>query len=157
MLSLDRTPLAQSILLSNTGKISLWTVFRYFFIWKTDVHSPPNSQISKIPNSKILYLLIPKLLTFSRHVIYSLFYLFVFRVNRALTKGFEDDVGVRTSFYCFTPWTLSNSLKRSRFPSPPGNDGIRYIFFAEEVWAYEVLAAYMQDKEPPLRTGKRYR
>lgn len=35
---------------------------------------------------------------------------FVFRLNGAVTKGFEEDVGTKTSFYGFTVNTMKNSL-----------------------------------------------
>ncbi|XP_019499812.1 PREDICTED: alpha-N-acetylgalactosaminide alpha-2,6-sialyltransferase 2 isoform X3 [Hipposideros armiger] len=35
---------------------------------------------------------------------------YVFRLNGAVTKGFEDDVGTKTSFYGFTVNTMKNSL-----------------------------------------------
>lgn len=36
--------------------------------------------------------------------------LLIFRVNGAIIKGFEDDVGTKTSFYGFTTNSLKNSL-----------------------------------------------
>ena len=69
----------------------------------------------------------------------------------ALTNGYEEDVGTKTSFYCFTPVTLSNTLARGGkfgFRSPPGNKDVRYIFFADNVWTYQLLNAYIRGVEP---------
>ncbi|CAH1271668.1 ST6GALNAC1 [Branchiostoma lanceolatum] len=55
---------------------------------------------------------------------------FVFRVNRAVTSGYESDVGTRTSFYFFTVNTLLGTLQPS-FKEPqfhvPRDRGITYI------------------------------
>ncbi|XP_072023847.1 alpha-N-acetylgalactosaminide alpha-2,6-sialyltransferase 2-like [Amphiura filiformis] len=77
---------------------------------------------------------------------------YVFRVNTALTKGYEDDVGAKTSFYCFTVNTLTNTLMASRkygFVAPPGNTDVRYIFFANELWTYQLINAYIRNVELP--------
>ncbi|XP_078620133.1 alpha-N-acetylgalactosaminide alpha-2,6-sialyltransferase 2-like isoform X1 [Branchiostoma floridae x Branchiostoma japonicum] len=39
---------------------------------------------------------------------------FIFRVNAAIVKGFEADVGSRTSFYFHTATTLQNSLRSAK-------------------------------------------
>ncbi|XP_071964300.1 alpha-N-acetylgalactosaminide alpha-2,6-sialyltransferase 2-like isoform X2 [Antedon mediterranea] len=85
---------------------------------------------------------------------------YVFRVNTALTTGFEEDVGSRTSFYCFTLITLSNTLRGSArygFRSPPYQEGIRYLLFADSPWTYEYLNAVLHDKSPPYSSGKYHR
>ncbi|XP_033116337.1 alpha-N-acetylgalactosaminide alpha-2,6-sialyltransferase 2-like isoform X3 [Anneissia japonica] len=85
---------------------------------------------------------------------------YVFRVNTALTTGFEEDVGRRTSFYCFTMITLSNTLRGSRqfgFRSPPYYEDIRYLFFADSGWTYEYLNAVLHNKPAPFSRGKYHR
>lgn len=84
----------------------------------------------------------------------------LFRVNTAITKGYEDDVGSRTSFYCFTPITLTNTLAGSRkfgFTAPPANDDIRYVFFADNIWTYQLIRSYIQGKDPPRSSDKYHR
>ena len=86
--------------------------------------------------------------------------LLYFRVNTALTKGYEEDVGTKTSFYCFTPITLTNTLAASGkfgFKSPPGNEDVRYVFFADNVWTYQLLNAYIRGVEPPRSSDKYHR
>uniref|UniRef100_A0A803KFD5 alpha-N-acetylgalactosaminide alpha-2,6-sialyltransferase n=1 Tax=Xenopus tropicalis TaxID=8364 RepID=A0A803KFD5_XENTR len=53
---------------------------------------------------------------------------YVFRVNGAVIKGFEDDVGSRTSFYGFTAYTMLASLsdtqlKKRGFSKIPKDNG----------------------------------
>lgn len=53
---------------------------------------------------------------------------FVFRVNGAVIKRFEDDVGTKTSFYGFTTNSLKNSLlayRRDGFKTIP-NDPVTH-------------------------------
>ncbi|XP_077109470.1 alpha-N-acetylgalactosaminide alpha-2,6-sialyltransferase 2-like isoform X2 [Ranitomeya variabilis] len=55
---------------------------------------------------------------------------YVFRVNGAITKGFEKDVGNRTSFYSFSTNTLMNSLNRygkNGFKAVPRTPETRYV------------------------------
>ncbi|CAM9748004.1 unnamed protein product [Lampetra planeri] len=56
---------------------------------------------------------------------------YVFRVNGAITAGFERDVGNRTSFYFFSTNTMKNSMRAYRkfgFMHPPWSKETRYIF-----------------------------
>lgn len=84
---------------------------------------------------------------------------YVFRVNTALTKGFEVDVGSKTSFYCFTMVTLSNTLAGSRkfgFTAPPSPPGIRYLVFADNEWTYMYMGAQFAGKDPLPRSPDKY-
>lgn len=59
---------------------------------------------------------------------------YVFRVNGAIVKGHEDDVGNRTSFYTFSTNTLRNSLAAygsSGFRKAPQSQETRYIFLPD--------------------------
>ncbi|XP_028843710.1 alpha-N-acetylgalactosaminide alpha-2,6-sialyltransferase 2 isoform X2 [Denticeps clupeoides] len=72
---------------------------------------------------------------------------FVFRVNGAVTKGFEEDVGNKTSFYGFTTNTMKNSLQAYHvdgFTAVPQNPSIKYIFIPSHLRDYEMLAAAIQ-------------
>ncbi|XP_061405648.1 alpha-N-acetylgalactosaminide alpha-2,6-sialyltransferase 2-like isoform X2 [Lethenteron reissneri] len=56
---------------------------------------------------------------------------YVFRVNGAITAGFERDVGNRTSFYFFSTNTMKNSMRAYRkfgFMHPPWSKETRYVF-----------------------------
>ncbi|RXM98108.1 Alpha-N-acetylgalactosaminide alpha-2,6-sialyltransferase 2 [Acipenser ruthenus] len=72
---------------------------------------------------------------------------FVFRLNGAVIKGFEEDVGTKTSFYGFTTNTMKNSLIAYRsfgFHRIPQEQGIRYIFIPSEVRDYVMLHSAIQ-------------
>ncbi|KAM9463270.1 alpha-N-acetylgalactosaminide alpha-2,6-sialyltransferase 2-like [Clarias gariepinus] len=59
---------------------------------------------------------------------------YVFRTNGAIFKGFEDDVGARTSFYTFSTNTLRNSIRTYKslgFDGPPKSKETKYIFLPD--------------------------
>ncbi|XP_058026189.1 alpha-N-acetylgalactosaminide alpha-2,6-sialyltransferase 2 [Ahaetulla prasina] len=67
---------------------------------------------------------------------------FVFRLNGAVTKGFEEDVGTKTSFYGFTVNTMKNSLvayAEYGFTQIPQGKDIQYIFIPSNVRDYIML------------------
>ncbi|XP_029455073.1 alpha-N-acetylgalactosaminide alpha-2,6-sialyltransferase 2-like isoform X2 [Rhinatrema bivittatum] len=69
---------------------------------------------------------------------------YVFRVNGAIVKGFEDDVGNRTSFYTFSTNTLMNSLDaygQNGFKKPPQSQETRYIFLPDHDRDYLLVRA----------------
>ncbi|XP_024057291.1 alpha-N-acetylgalactosaminide alpha-2,6-sialyltransferase 2-like [Terrapene carolina triunguis] len=69
---------------------------------------------------------------------------YVFRVNGALTKGFERDVGHRTSFYVFSTNTMMNSLHNyasDGFRQPPQTLETKYIFLPDHDRDYLLLRA----------------
>ncbi|XP_032833407.2 alpha-N-acetylgalactosaminide alpha-2,6-sialyltransferase 2-like isoform X1 [Petromyzon marinus] len=69
---------------------------------------------------------------------------YVFRVNAAMTRGYEDDVGSRTSFYFFSTNTMRNSLGRYRklgYTSPPNTPETRYVFIPDSVRDYQMVQA----------------
>lgn len=75
---------------------------------------------------------------------------YVFRVNGAITKGFEKDVGMRTSFYVFTTNTMKHSLisyRQNGFAQVPQGEEIRYIFVPSDKRDYVMLAAAIQGKK----------
>ncbi|XP_051889278.1 LOW QUALITY PROTEIN: alpha-N-acetylgalactosaminide alpha-2,6-sialyltransferase 2-like [Pristis pectinata] len=69
---------------------------------------------------------------------------YVFRVNGAIIKGFEQDVGTRTSFYTFSTNTLKNSLyayHRVGYTALPISEETRYIFLPDHDRDYYLAKA----------------
>ncbi|XP_004394347.1 PREDICTED: alpha-N-acetylgalactosaminide alpha-2,6-sialyltransferase 2 isoform X1 [Odobenus rosmarus divergens] len=67
---------------------------------------------------------------------------YVFRLNGAVIKGFEKDVGTKTSFYGFTVNTMKNSLISYRnfgFTSVPQGQDLHYIFIPSDIRDYVML------------------
>ncbi|XP_055098147.1 alpha-N-acetylgalactosaminide alpha-2,6-sialyltransferase 2 isoform X1 [Symphalangus syndactylus] len=67
---------------------------------------------------------------------------YVFRLNGAVIKGFERDVGTKTSFYGFTVNTMKNSLVSYRnlgFTSVPQGQDLQYIFIPSDIRDYVML------------------
>ncbi|XP_036409191.1 alpha-N-acetylgalactosaminide alpha-2,6-sialyltransferase 2 isoform X2 [Megalops cyprinoides] len=80
---------------------------------------------------------------------------YVFRVNGAVTKGFEEDVGTKTSFYGFTTNTMKNSLisyRAAGFLRVPQGQGIHYIFIPSDMRDYRMLAAAIRGA--PVTSGE---
>ncbi|XP_042360489.1 alpha-N-acetylgalactosaminide alpha-2,6-sialyltransferase 2 [Plectropomus leopardus] len=72
---------------------------------------------------------------------------FVFRVNGAMIRGFEEDVGMKISFYGFTTNTMKNALKmyrRDGFTKVPQSPEIKYIFIPSNLRDYLMLSAAVQ-------------
>ncbi|XP_040312446.1 alpha-N-acetylgalactosaminide alpha-2,6-sialyltransferase 1 isoform X1 [Herpailurus yagouaroundi] len=68
----------------------------------------------------------------------------VFRLSGAVTKGYEQDVGTRTSFYGFTAFSLTQSLMAldgQGFRHVPLGKDVRYLHFLEGTRDYEWLEA----------------
>nr|XP_020018087.1 alpha-N-acetylgalactosaminide alpha-2,6-sialyltransferase 2 isoform X2 [Castor canadensis] len=64
------------------------------------------------------------------------------RLNGAVIKGFEQDVGTKTSFYGFTVNTMKNSLisyQHLGFTSVPQGQDLRYIFIPSSIREYLML------------------
>ncbi|XP_054449027.1 alpha-N-acetylgalactosaminide alpha-2,6-sialyltransferase 2 isoform X2 [Pteronotus mesoamericanus] len=79
---------------------------------------------------------------------------YVFRLNGAVIKGFEEDVGTKTSFYGFTVNTMKNSLisyKKLGFTSVPQGQGLRYIFIPSDLRDYVMLRSAILGE--PVRKG----
>ncbi|XP_052613520.1 alpha-N-acetylgalactosaminide alpha-2,6-sialyltransferase 2 isoform X2 [Peromyscus californicus insignis] len=67
---------------------------------------------------------------------------YVFRLNGAVIKGFERDVGTKTSFYGFTVNTMKNSLisySNLGFTSVPQGQDLHYIFIPSSIRDYLML------------------
>lgn len=68
----------------------------------------------------------------------------VFRMNGAVIRGFEEDVGTKISFYGFTTNTLKHALSWYRpdgFTAVPQNPDVRYVFIPADIRDYEMMAA----------------
>ncbi|XP_041888571.1 alpha-N-acetylgalactosaminide alpha-2,6-sialyltransferase 1 isoform X1 [Corvus kubaryi] len=79
---------------------------------------------------------------------------YVFRVSGAVIKGYEKDVGTKTSFYGFTAYSLVSSLQilgRRGFSNIPQEKHVRYIHFLEGARDYEWLDALLFNKD--MRKG----
>uniref|UniRef100_H3B489 alpha-N-acetylgalactosaminide alpha-2,6-sialyltransferase n=1 Tax=Latimeria chalumnae TaxID=7897 RepID=H3B489_LATCH len=77
---------------------------------------------------------------------------FVFRVNGAIIKGFEEDVGRKTSFYGFTTNTMKNSLIGYEvwgFTKVPQSEEIQYIFIPSGIRDYVMLRSAIQGIKVP--------
>ncbi|XP_064180480.1 alpha-N-acetylgalactosaminide alpha-2,6-sialyltransferase 2 isoform X1 [Anguilla rostrata] len=69
---------------------------------------------------------------------------YVFRTNGAVIKGFEEDVGSRTSLYTFSTNTLRNSLLSYTsvgYKGPPISEETRYVFLPDHDRDYILLRA----------------
>ncbi|XP_045670479.1 alpha-N-acetylgalactosaminide alpha-2,6-sialyltransferase 1 [Ursus americanus] len=70
----------------------------------------------------------------------------VFRLSGAITKGYEQDVGTRTSFYGFTAFSVTQTLLAlggRGFPHVPLGKDVRYLHFLEGTRDYEWLEALL--------------
>ncbi|NWI78703.1 SIA7A sialyltransferase, partial [Dryoscopus gambensis] len=75
---------------------------------------------------------------------------YVFRVSGAVIKGYEKDVGTKTSFYGFTAYSLVSSLQilgHRGFSKIPQEKHVRYIHFLEGARDYEWLKALLFNKD----------
>ncbi|XP_067226082.1 alpha-N-acetylgalactosaminide alpha-2,6-sialyltransferase 1.1 isoform X2 [Chanodichthys erythropterus] len=74
---------------------------------------------------------------------------YVFRVNGAVTKGYEEDVGNRTSVYVHTAFSLYSSilsLKKYGFNNIPQDEGIKYVMIPEGMRDFDWLQGLLQGK-----------
>ncbi|XP_041075967.1 alpha-N-acetylgalactosaminide alpha-2,6-sialyltransferase 1-like [Polyodon spathula] len=75
---------------------------------------------------------------------------YVFRVNGAVIKGFEDHVGVRTSFYVHTAQTMLSSLvgyEELGFTNIPMDKETKYILVTEGMRDYQWLRTLLLNTE----------
>ncbi|XP_066560489.1 alpha-N-acetylgalactosaminide alpha-2,6-sialyltransferase 2 [Amia ocellicauda] len=92
---------------------------------------------------------------------------YIFRTNGAVIKGFEEDVGNRTSFYTFSTNTMQNSLRSyasEGFKGLPLAEETRYIFLPDHDRDYILLRAAVthtpiekgpeRSKNPPTYFGE---
>ncbi|XP_049715994.1 alpha-N-acetylgalactosaminide alpha-2,6-sialyltransferase 2 isoform X3 [Elephas maximus indicus] len=79
------------------------------------------------------------------------------RLNGAVIKDFEDDVGTRTSFYGFTVNTMKNSLisyRKLGFTSVPQRQDLHYIFIPSDIRDYVMLRSAILGVPVPEGTDK---
>ncbi|XP_036756185.2 alpha-N-acetylgalactosaminide alpha-2,6-sialyltransferase 2 isoform X4 [Manis pentadactyla] len=77
---------------------------------------------------------------------------YVFRLNGAVMKGFENDVGTKISFYGFTVNTMKNSLIsywNLGFTSVPQGQDLRYIFIPSDIRDYVMLRSAILGEPVP--------
>ncbi|KAJ7989399.1 hypothetical protein DPEC_G00304140 [Dallia pectoralis] len=77
---------------------------------------------------------------------------FVFRVNGAITRHFEEDVGTKTSFYGFTTNTMKHSLllyRKDGFNKVPQGQNVRYIFIPSNQRDYVMMSAAILGHKVP--------
>ncbi|KAJ8246427.1 hypothetical protein GJAV_G00267620 [Gymnothorax javanicus] len=82
---------------------------------------------------------------------------YVFRMNGAVLKGFEEDVGNKTSVYVHTAHSLTSvryTLKKYGFTGIPADEGIKYVFIPEGLRDYYWLEGLMKKDKVP---GGQYR
>ncbi|XP_062361968.1 alpha-N-acetylgalactosaminide alpha-2,6-sialyltransferase 2 [Cinclus cinclus] len=81
----------------------------------------------------------------------------VFRINGAVIKGFEEDVGTKVSFYGFTVNTMKNSLisyEEYGFTRIPQGKDLKYIFIPSDVRDYVMLKSAIQGSPVPEGSDK---
>ncbi|KAE8283833.1 Alpha-N-acetylgalactosaminide alpha-2,6-sialyltransferase 2 [Larimichthys crocea] len=69
---------------------------------------------------------------------------YVFRTNGAIIRGFEQDVGSRTTHYTFSTNTLMNSVRSYRgdgYTGPPVSKETRYVFLPDHDRDYLLMKA----------------
>ncbi|XP_058262826.1 alpha-N-acetylgalactosaminide alpha-2,6-sialyltransferase 1-like isoform X2 [Hemibagrus wyckioides] len=74
---------------------------------------------------------------------------YIFRVNGAVTKGFEEDVGNKTSVYVHTSFSLSQAifnLEDYGFQHIPQDEGIKYVMIPEGLRDFEWLDGLLQNE-----------
>ncbi|KAK1794140.1 hypothetical protein P4O66_011040 [Electrophorus voltai] len=74
---------------------------------------------------------------------------YVIRVNGAVIKGYEEDVGSRTSVYVHTSFSLEQStyLLRTRgFKNAPSDEGIKYLMIPEGLRDFEWIQGLINKK-----------
>uniref|UniRef100_UPI003AAAE3F1 alpha-N-acetylgalactosaminide alpha-2,6-sialyltransferase 1-like n=1 Tax=Centroberyx gerrardi TaxID=166262 RepID=UPI003AAAE3F1 len=67
---------------------------------------------------------------------------YVFRMNGAVTKGYEEDVGNKTSVYVHTAHSITTSLyifKRYGFTKIPHDEGIKHVMIPEGMRDFQWL------------------
>ncbi|KAG9337896.1 hypothetical protein JZ751_027549 [Albula glossodonta] len=81
---------------------------------------------------------------------------YVFRVNGAVIKGFEEDIGSRTTHYTFSTNTLGNSMRsyaKAGFHGPPKSKETRYIFLPDQGRDYTLLKSVTSQTKTFLRSN----
>ncbi|KAA0725228.1 Alpha-N-acetylgalactosaminide alpha-2,6-sialyltransferase 1 [Triplophysa tibetana] len=72
------------------------------------------------------------------------------RMNGALTKGYEEDVGNKTSVFVHTAYSLYSTLLRFRqfgYDSIPQDEDIKYVMIPEGLRDFQWLQGLLKGKE----------
>ncbi|XP_030610101.1 alpha-N-acetylgalactosaminide alpha-2,6-sialyltransferase 2-like [Archocentrus centrarchus] len=75
---------------------------------------------------------------------------YVFRMNAAVTEGFEEDVGNRTSVYVHTAHSITSSLyfyRKYGYKSAPYNEGIKYVMIPEGMRDFQWLEGLLKGQQ----------
>ncbi|XP_049916082.1 alpha-N-acetylgalactosaminide alpha-2,6-sialyltransferase 1-like [Epinephelus moara] len=75
---------------------------------------------------------------------------YVFRVNGAVTKGYEEDVGNRTSVYVHTAYSIHSAtylFKRFGYKAAPHDEGIKYVLIPEGRRDYNWLGGLLRGEK----------
>ncbi|XP_061612468.1 alpha-N-acetylgalactosaminide alpha-2,6-sialyltransferase 2-like isoform X1 [Phyllopteryx taeniolatus] len=78
---------------------------------------------------------------------------YVFRMNGAVTKGYEEDVGNKTSVYVHTAHSITMSLylfKKYGYKSAPHDEGIKYVMIPEGMRDFQWLGGLLRGERVPL-------
>ncbi|KAM3592641.1 uncharacterized protein V6R79_022753 [Siganus canaliculatus] len=77
---------------------------------------------------------------------------YVFRMNGAVIKGFEEDVGNRTSVYVHTAHSITTSLylfKKYGYTGAPNDEGIKYVLIPEGLRDFNWLEGLLKGERVP--------
>ncbi|XP_048870482.1 alpha-N-acetylgalactosaminide alpha-2,6-sialyltransferase 1-like isoform X2 [Brienomyrus brachyistius] len=77
---------------------------------------------------------------------------YVFRMNGAVIKGYEEDVGNKTSVYVHTSHSIISTLGqlgKYGFTSIPTDEGIKYVFLPEGLRDFQWLHALLNKVQVP--------
>ncbi|CAI5658442.1 unnamed protein product [Oreochromis niloticus] len=75
---------------------------------------------------------------------------YVFRMNGAVTKGFEEDVGNRTSVYVHTAYSITASpsvFGTYGYKSAPHDEGIKYVMIPEGMRDFQWLEGLLKGQQ----------
>uniref|UniRef100_A0A668UEG4 alpha-N-acetylgalactosaminide alpha-2,6-sialyltransferase n=1 Tax=Oreochromis aureus TaxID=47969 RepID=A0A668UEG4_OREAU len=75
---------------------------------------------------------------------------YVFRMNGAVTKGYEEDVGNRTSVYVHTQHSITASryiFGKYGYKSAPHDEGIKYVLIPEAMRDFQWLEGLFKGNE----------
>ncbi|XP_029954834.1 alpha-N-acetylgalactosaminide alpha-2,6-sialyltransferase 1-like [Salarias fasciatus] len=75
---------------------------------------------------------------------------YVFRMNGAITQGYEEDVGNRTSVYVHTAHSITTSLyllKKYGYQAAPHDEGIKYVMIPEGQRDYNWLNGLLKGEK----------
>ncbi|XP_060796314.1 alpha-N-acetylgalactosaminide alpha-2,6-sialyltransferase 1-like isoform X2 [Neoarius graeffei] len=85
---------------------------------------------------------------------------YVFRMNGAVLKGFEEDVGNKTSVYVHTSFSLTQSmigLGKYGFKHIPHDEGIKYVLIPEGMRDFNWLEGLLEKKRMTSGAYRGYR